>query len=65
MAEKRIKMFLYEHEKSRQEKRRLIADRLAEGKTYRQIQNELGVSSATISAVKKMSSKKKGRTWNI
>lgn len=55
MAQKRIKSWLYEHEKDRQEKRREIANRLAEGKTYKQIQDELGVSASTISAVKRMS----------
>lgn len=55
MTQKRNKSLLYEHEQRRQEKRQEIAKRLAEGRTYKQIQDELGVSSTTISAVKRMS----------
>lgn len=55
MTQKRTKTWLYKHERERQEKRQEIAKRLAKGKTYKQIQDELGVSTSTISAVKRMS----------
>lgn len=51
---KKRKDYLYDHEVDRQEKRRAIAEALRKGKTYKEIECELGTSSATISAVKKL-----------
>ena len=54
MTENRDESYLYEHEREAQEKRRKIAAAIACGWTYERIQTELGASTSTISAVKKM-----------
>ncbi|WP_165052305.1 MULTISPECIES: Trp family transcriptional regulator [unclassified Adlercreutzia] len=46
--------YLYRHEVDKQVKREAIAKAINEGKTYREIEQELSTSSATISAVKRL-----------
>jgi uncharacterized protein YerC len=46
--------FLYQCEVDKQIKREAIAKAIEEGKTYRQIESELGTSSSTVSSVKKL-----------
>ena len=54
MTRNRSEVYLYRHEKEAIEKRKKIAAALACGWTYEQIQREIGVSTSTISSVKKL-----------
>ena len=45
---------LYKHEVDKRDKRKAIAKAISEGKTYREIEEGLNTSSATISAVKRL-----------
>ena len=51
---KEKKDYLYKHEVDKRKKREAIAKAISEGKTYREIEEELNTSSATISAVKRL-----------
>lgn len=62
MTEKRNQEYLYKHEREAQERRRRIAAAIACGWTYEKIRRELGASTSTISAVKKMM-KEDDREW--